>query len=59
MQKKYIPVALLFALLLVFFAHFGARMNAVPTFTYADEQKKVYLKTRVCVRGGEANLFDL
>ncbi len=43
MQKKYIPVALLFALLLVFFAHFGARMNAVPTFTYADEQKKVYL----------------
>ena len=43
MQKKFIPAAVLFVILLVLIAHFGARLTIVPTFTYADEEKRVYL----------------
>lgn len=47
MQKRYIPLAVFFVVLLVFLAHFGARLSfAVPAHTYADEflsEKKVYL----------------
>ena len=45
MQKRYIPLAVFFVVLLVFLAHFGARLSAVPAFTYAAgaEEKKVYL----------------
>ena len=43
MQKKYIPAAVLFVILLVLIAHFGGRLTAVPTFTHADEEKRVYL----------------
>lgn len=43
MQRKFIPFAILFAILLIFFAHFGAKMNAVPVFTYAEERKEIYL----------------
>ena len=43
MQKKFIPAAVLFVILLVLMAHFGARLTIVPTFTYADEEKRVYL----------------
>lgn len=48
MQKKYIPLAVFFVVLLVFLAHFGARLTlAVPAVTYAEEakneQKEVYL----------------
>lgn len=46
MQKRYIPLAVFFAVLLVFLAHFGARLTlAVPAHTYAEEsaEKKVYL----------------
>lgn len=42
MQKKYIPLTVFFVVLLVFLAHFGARMASVPAFTYA-ESKEVYL----------------
>lgn len=42
MQKKYIPVTVFFVVLLVFLAHFGAKMSAVPAFTYA-ESRQVYL----------------
>ena len=46
MQKRYIPLAVFFVVLLVFLAHFGARLSlAVPAHTYADAptEKKVYL----------------
>lgn len=43
MQKKYIPLAVCFAVLLVILAHFAGRMTAVPVFTYAEEEKKIYL----------------
>ena len=43
MQKKFIPAAVLFVILLVLIAHFGARLTTVPTFTHADEEKRVYL----------------
>ena len=43
MQKKYIPAAVLFVILLVLIAHFGGRLTAVPTFTHAAEEKRVYL----------------
>ena len=46
MQKRYIPLAVFFVVLLVFLAHFGARLTlAVPAHTYADgnAEKKVYL----------------
>ena len=44
MQKKFIPFALLFVVLLVFLAHFSARLSAaVPAFTFADAEKAVYL----------------
>lgn len=43
MQKKYIPAAVFFVVLLVFLAHFGARLTAIPTFTFAEEEKRVYL----------------
>ncbi len=43
MQKRYIPVVFLLAVLLVLFAHFGARVAAQPAFTYAEEEKKIYL----------------
>ena len=43
MQKRYIPIALFFALLLMLLAHFTGRASAVPAaFTYA-ESKEVYL----------------
>ena len=43
MQKKFIPAAVLFVILLVLIAHFGARLATVPTFTHADEENRVYL----------------
>lgn len=44
MQKRYFPIAILFALLLILLAHYSGRALAVPTsFTYAEEQKRVYL----------------
>ena len=46
MQKKYIPFTLLFVILLVILAHFGARMTAaVPVFSFAEaeEERVVYL----------------
>jgi peptidoglycan/xylan/chitin deacetylase (PgdA/CDA1 family) len=44
MQKKYIPIAVFFVILLVFLAHFGARLTlAEPAFTFAETQKEVYL----------------
>ncbi len=43
MQKKYIPVAVFFAALLVFLTHIGARATATPVFTFAEEEKAVYL----------------
>ena len=43
MQKRYIPIALFFVVLLLILAHFSGRALAVPaSFTYAD-QKAVYL----------------
>lgn len=43
MQKRYIPVALFFAVLLMILAHFSGRALAVPaSFTYAEE-KQIYL----------------
>ena len=42
MQKKYIPVAVFFVALLLLLAHLGARMTAVPTFSFAAG-KTVYL----------------
>ena len=42
MQKKYIPVAVFFMALLLLLAHIGARMTAVPTFSFAAG-KVVYL----------------
>lgn len=42
MQKRYIPLALFFAALLVFLAHFGARMTDAPAMTYAQE-KTIFL----------------
>ncbi len=47
MQKKYIPLAIFFVVLLVFLAHFGARLSlGVPAVTFAEEkttEKEVYL----------------
>lgn len=43
MQKRYIPVVFLLAVLLVLFAHFGARYAAQPAFTYAEAEKRIYL----------------
>ncbi len=44
MQKKYIPVAVFFAVLLVLLSHLGAKMaESAPAFTFAEEQKRVYL----------------
>ncbi len=43
MQKKVIAVAVFFAALLVFLTHLGARATATPVFTYASEEKCVYL----------------
>lgn len=42
MQKRYIPVVLFFAALLLLLAHLGGRMTAVPTFSFAAE-KRIYL----------------
>ena len=43
MQKRYIPIAVFFALLLMLLAHFTGRATAVPAaFTHA-ETKQVYL----------------
>lgn len=43
MQKRYIPIAIFFAVLLMILAHFSGRSLAVPAaFTYADN-KIVYL----------------
>ena len=43
MQKRYIPVAIFFVVLLIILAHFSGRALAVPaSFTYAEE-KSVYL----------------
>lgn len=44
MQKRYIPVALFFVVLLMILAHFTGRALAVPaSFTYAEEEKRIYL----------------
>ena len=44
MQKRYLPIAFLFVLLLILLAHYSGRALAVPaSFTYAQEQKEVYL----------------
>lgn len=43
MQKRAIAVAVFFAALLVFLTHLGARATATPVFTYAEENKSVYL----------------
>ena len=43
MQRKWIPFAVFFAVLLVILAHLGGRISAVPAFTYAAEEKVVYL----------------
>lgn len=43
MQRKYVPFAVLFVILLVIFTHLGAKMTAVPVFTYAEETKELYL----------------
>ncbi len=43
MQKRYIPIAVFFVVLLIILAHFSGRALAVPaSFTYAAE-KEVYL----------------
>ena len=43
MQKRYIPIAIFFVVLLIILAHFSGRALAVPaSFTYAEE-KCVYL----------------
>ena len=43
MQKRYIPIAVFFVVLLIILAHFSGRASAVPaSFTYAEE-KSVYL----------------
>ncbi len=44
MQKKYLPLTLLFVVFLVLLASLGARRTAVPTFTFAStSEKRVYL----------------
>ncbi len=43
MQRKYIPLAVFFVALLLLLAHLGARMTAVPAFTFAAEQKRIFL----------------
>ena len=43
MQKRYVPIAIFFVILLIILAHFSGRALAVPaSFTYAEE-KRVYL----------------
>ena len=42
MRKKYISVIFLFAVMLMLIVHFGARITAQPTFSFAEE-KKIYL----------------
>ena len=42
MQKKFIPFAAFFVALLLVLAHLGARMTAVPVFSFAAE-KRVFL----------------
>lgn len=42
MQKRYLPLALFFAILLVFLTHLGARLTALPALTFA-EGKQVFL----------------
>ena len=43
MQKKFVPAVVTFVILLVLLAHFGARLTAVPAFTHADEENRIYL----------------
>lgn len=44
MQKRYIPIAVFFVVILILLAHFSGRAVAVPAFTYADSaEKKIYL----------------
>ena len=43
MRKRYVPFALLFAILLGILLHLGTKLTAVPTFTFAKEEKCVYL----------------
>ncbi len=43
MQRRYIPAVVLFIAILVFLAHLGARMTAVPVISYAEEEKEIYL----------------
>lgn len=44
MQKRYIPIALFFAALLVFLAGYGAKLlETAPAFAFAEEEKTVYL----------------
>ncbi len=45
MQKKFIPLAVFFAALLVFLAHFGTRYTtaARPAFAFAESEKEIFL----------------
>ncbi len=43
MQKRYIPLVMFFAVLLVVLAHFCARVTAVPAAFTVAEERKVYL----------------
>lgn len=43
MQKRLIAVAVFFAALLVVLTHIGTKVVATPVFSYAEEQKCVYL----------------
>lgn len=44
MQKRYIPFAVFFVILLVLIASFGSRVHmSEPTFAFAEGEKKVYL----------------
>ncbi len=44
MNKKPLRIAIVFfVVLLVLLAHFGGRMTAIETFTFAAEEKRVYL----------------
>lgn len=43
MQKKFIPCAVFFVILLIVLAHYGAKLSVAPTFAFAQEQKEIYL----------------
>lgn len=43
MQKRLIAVAVFIAALLIVLTHIGTKVASTPVFSYAEEQKKVYL----------------